>query len=325
MTLTTMQAIVADGTDLVERTVDIPRPGPRDLLVDVRAVSVNPVDTKVRAGNSGDRILGFDAAGTVVATGGEVARFVVGDEVYYAGDITRPGTNAQFHAVDERIVGHKPASLSFAEAAAMPLTTITAWESLFDHFHATRETTGSLVVVAAAGGVGSVLVQLARTLTGLRVIGVASRPESAEWVRGMGAHDVVDRGELPQTVTGLVPDGVDYLFTSYSKGQIDTYAQILRPFGEIVAIDDEHQDLYPLKAKSITWHWELMFTRSMHHAADLARQGHLLDEAAELLDKGTLRHTMTTAIDDFSPAGIRHAHELVANGRTIGKVVVHRD
>lgn len=314
-----MQAIVADGTNLVERTVDIPRPGPRDLLVDVRAVSVNPVDTKVRAGNTGDRILGFDAAGIVVATGGEVARFAVGDEVYYAGDITRPGTNAQFHVVDERIVGHKPASLSFAEAAAMPLTTITAWESLFDHFHATPETTGSLVVVGAAGGVGSVLTQLARNLTELHVIGVASRPESAEWVRAMGAHDVVDRQELSST------NGVDYLFTSYSKGQIDTYAQILRPFGEIVAIDDEHQDLYPLKAKSITWHWELMFTRSMHHAADIERQGRLLDEAAELLDKGTLRHTMTTAIGDFSAAGLRHAHELVASGQAIGKVVVHRD
>lgn len=314
-----MQAIVADGADLVERTVDIPRPGPRDLLVDVRAVSVNPVDTKIRAGNSGDRILGFDAAGIVVATGSDVARFAVGDEVYYAGDITRPGTNAQFHTVDERIVGHKPASLSFAEAAAMPLTTITAWESLFDHLHATSETTGSLVVVGAAGGVGSVLTQLASTLTGLRVIGVASRPESAEWVRAMGAHDVVDRQELSSTT------GVDYLFTSYSKGQIDTYAQILRPFGEIVAIDDEHQDLYPLKAKSITWHWELMFTRSMHHAADMDRQGHLLDEAAELLDKGTLRHTMTTAIGDFSPAGLGRAHELVASGQTIGKVVVHRD
>lgn len=317
--MTTMQAIVADGTDLVERTVDVPRPGARDLLVDVRAVSVNPVDTKVRAGNSGERILGFDAAGTVVATGGEVTRFAVGDEVYYAGDITRPGTNAQFHVVDERIVGHKPASLSFAEAAAMPLTTITAWESLFDHLHATAETTGSLVVVAAAGGVGSVLTQLARTMTGLRVIGVASRPESAEWVRAMGAHDVVDRQELSST------NDVDYLFTSYSHGQIDTYAQILRPFGEIVAIDDEHQDLYPLKSKSITWHWELMFTRSMHHAADLERQGRLLDEAAELLDKGTLRHTMTTAIGDFSPAGLRRAHELVASGRAIGKVVVHRD
>jgi NADPH2:quinone reductase len=314
-----MQAIVADGTDLVDRTVDLPQPGPRDLLVEVRAVSVNPVDTKVRAGNSGERILGWDAAGTVVAAGGEVARFAVGDEVYYAGDITRPGANAQFHVVDERIVGHKPASLSFAEAAAMPLTTITAWESLFDHFRATQETAGSLVVVAAAGGVGSILVQLASALTGLRVIGTASRPESAEWVRAMGAHDVVGHRDLRQAVSGI-----DYLFTSYSKGQIDTYAEILRPFGEIVAIDDERQDLSPLKSKSITWHWELMFTRSMHHTADMDQQGRLLDETAALLDKGTLRHTMTTAVDDFSAAGIGRAHELVASGQAIGKVVVHR-
>ena len=322
--MNTMQAVVADGTDLVDGTVDIPRPGPRDLLVDVRAVSVNPVDTKVRAGNtSAGRILGFDAAGIVVAAGSEVTRFAVGDDVYYAGDITRPGTNAQFHLVNEGLVGHKPASLSFAEAAAMPLTTITAWESLFDHFRAAPETTGSLVVVGAAGGVGSILVQLARGLTGLRVIGTASRPESTEWVRAMGAHDVVDHQEL-HAVNGLVPGGVDYLFTSYSTGQIDTYAEIMRPFGEIVAIDDERQDLYPLKSKSITWHWELMFTRSLHHAADLDRQGRLLDEAAVLLDKGTLRHTMTVAIDDFSAAGLRRAHELVESGQTIGKVVIHR-
>jgi zinc-binding alcohol dehydrogenase family protein len=323
--VTTMQAIVADGADLVDRTIDIPQPGPRDLLVDVRAVSVNPVDTKVRANNSGaGRVLGFDAAGIVVATGSEATRFSTGDEVYYAGDITRPGTNAQFHAVDERIVGRKPASLSFAEAAAMPLTTITAWESLFDHFHATKETTGTLVVVGAAGGVGSIMVQLARAMTGLRVVGTASRPESAEWVRSMAAHDVVDRRELTHAIKEVAPDGVDYLFTSYSTGQIDTYAKIMRPFGEIVAIDDGQQDLTPLKAKSITWHWELMFTRSMHQTADLDTQGRLLDEAADLLDKGTLRHTTTTTIDDFSAAGIRRAHELVASGRTIGKVVVHR-
>lgn len=320
-----MQAIVADGADLADRTIDIPQPGPRDLLVDVRAVSVNPVDTKIRANNSGaGRVLGFDAAGIVVATGSEATRFSTGDEVYYAGDITRPGTNAQFHVVDERIVGRKPASLSFAEAAAMPLTTITAWESLFDHFRATTETTGTLVVVGAAGGVGSIMVQLARTLTGLRVVGTASRPESAEWVRSMAAHDVVDRRELAHAIEEVAPDGVDYLFTSYSTGQIDAYAKIMRPFGEIVAIDDEQQDLTPLKSKSITWHWELMFTRSMHRTADMDAQGRLLDEAADLLDKGALRHTMTTAIDDFSAAGIHRAHELVASGRTIGKVVVHR-
>jgi NADPH:quinone reductase len=323
--MTTMPAVVAVGGELVDDTVDVPQPGPHDLLVEVRAVSVNPVDTKVRTGGSGDRrILGFDAAGTVAAIGSDVTRFTVGDEVYYAGDITRPGSNAQFQAVDGRIVGRKPTSLSFAEAAAMPLTTITAWESLFDLFRATQDTTGALVVVGAAGGVGSILVQLARVLTRLRIIGTASRPESVDWVRAMGAHDVIDHRELSSAIRRLVPGGVDYLFTSYSKDQVEVYRDIVRPFGEIVAIDDARQDLYPLKSKSITWHWEFMFARPMHHAVDLDRQGQLLDEAAQLLDKGTLRHTMTTAVGDFSAAGIRHAHELVEGGRTIGKVVVHR-
>jgi NADPH:quinone reductase len=319
-----MQAVVAVGGDLVDDTVDRPEPGPRDILVEVQAVSVNPVDTKIRAGGGTRRILGFDAAGTVLAIGGDVTRFHVGDEVYYAGDIARPGSNARFQAVDERIVGHKPASLSFAEAAAMPLTTITAWESLFDHLHATGETTGSLVVVGAAGGVGSILVQLGRALTGLRVIGTASRPESVDWVREMGAHEVVDHHRLGAEAKRLVPGGVDYLFTAYSKGQVGVYLDIMRPFGQIVAIDDERQDLYPLKSKSITWHWEFMFARPMHYAVDLQRQGQLLDEAAELLDKGILRHTMTTAIGDFTAAGIGRAHELVQTGQAVGKVVVHR-
>ncbi|MFD0576938.1 zinc-binding alcohol dehydrogenase family protein [Dactylosporangium darangshiense] len=319
-----MSAIVAVGGKLVDDVVDVPQPGSHDVVVEVRAVSVNPVDTKVRAGGGARRILGFDAAGTVVATGRDATRFSVGDEVYYAGDITRPGSNAQFQAVDERIVGRKPASLSFAEAAALPLTTITAWESLFDHLRATPETTGSLVVVGAAGGVGSILVQLARAMTGLRIIGTASRPESADWVRAMGAHDVVSHRELAAAAGQLVPGGVDYLFTAYSKDQIEVYADIMRPFGEIVAIDDARSDLYPLKSKSISWHWEFMFARSMHRAVDLQRQGRLLDEATELLDNGALRHTMTEAIGDFSAAGLRRAHELVETGRTVGKVVVHR-
>ncbi len=320
-----MRAVVAVAGDLVDDVVDVPVPGPHDLLVEVQAVSVNPVDTKIRVARSPQpRILGFDAAGTVVAVGNAVTRFRIGDEVYYAGDITRPGSNAQFQAVDERIVGHKPRSLSFAEAAAMPLTTITAWESLFDHLRANSETSGCLVVVGASGGVGSVLVQLASTLTRLRVIGTASRPASVDWVRKMGAQDVVDHRQLASAVSTLVPGGVQYLFTAYSEGQIEAYLEILRPFGHIVAIDDAHHDLYPLKSKSITWHWELMFTRSMHHDVDLPRQGRLLDEAAELLDKGDLRHTMTTAVNDFSAAGIRSAHELVERGQAIGKVVVHR-
>jgi zinc-binding alcohol dehydrogenase family protein len=320
-----MQAVVSAGGDLADVVVDVPEPGPHDLLVEVQAVSVNPVDTKLRAGGSRDRrILGFDAAGTVVATGSDVTRFRVGDEVYYAGDITRPGSNAQFQAVDERIVGRKPNSLSFAEAAALPLTTITAWEALFDHLRATPDTTGTLVVVGAAGGVGSILVQLARALTRLRIIGTASRPESVDWVRAMGAHDVIDHRELSSAIKGLVPSGVDYLFTSYSKDQIGVYADIMRSFGEIVAIDDARQDLYPLKSKSISWHWEFMFARSLHQAGDLDRQGRLLDEAADLLDKGMLRHTMAIAVDGFSAAGVRRAHDLLAGGRAIGKVVVRR-
>lgn len=179
-------------------------------------------------------------------------------------------------------------------------------------------------MVGAAGGVGSVLVQLARTVTDMRVIAIASRQESADWVRSLGAHDVAERHDLTTMIKTLVPGGADYLFTSYSKGQIETYAEILRPFGEIVAINDEKQDLSPLKSKSITWHWELMFTRSIHQTEDVGVQGRLLDEAADLLDKGTLRHTMTTAIDDFSAAGLRRAHELVAGGHAIGKIVVHR-
>jgi NADPH2:quinone reductase len=321
----TMQTIVAVNGALVDGSAPVPQLGPHDLLVEVRAVSVNPVDVKIRPGTPGSgRILGFDAAGTVVATGAAVTRFGAGDDVFYAGDITRPGSNAELQAVDERIVGRKPTTLTYADAAAMPLTTITAWESLFDHFRVNADTGGTLLVVGAAGGVGSILVQLARCLTGLRIIGTATRPESAEWVRTMGAHDIVNRDDLVATVRSLVPNGVDYVFTSYSKDQIPAYLDIMRPFGEIVAIDDENQDLRPLKSKSLTWHWEFMFARPMHHAADLQRQGDLLDEAAKLLDAGMLRSTATTVIDDFTAAGLRRAHGIVESGQAIGKVVVHR-
>src|SRR5246127_1297558 len=186
--VTQMTAVVTADGALADASVPVPVPGPRDVLVRVAAVSVNPVDTKVRPGPSG-RILGYDAAGTVVATGPEVTRFAPGDEVYYAGDITRPGSNAEFQAVDGRIVGRKPTSLSFADAAAMPLTTITAWETLFDHLKATAGTEGDFLIVGAPGGVGSILTQLARTQTRLRVIGTAGRPESADWVKQMGAHE----------------------------------------------------------------------------------------------------------------------------------------
>ncbi|MCL2586482.1 MAG: zinc-binding alcohol dehydrogenase family protein [Streptosporangiales bacterium] len=320
--MTEMAAVVTADGKLADASVPVPEPGPRDLVVRVEAVSVNPVDAKVRPGPDG-RILGYDAAGTVTAVGGEVTRFRVGDEVYYAGDITRPGSNAEFQAVDERLVGHKPASLDFAEAAGLPLTTITAWETLFDHLRATPESEGDFLIVGAPGGVGSVLIQLARTLTRLRVIATAGRPESAQWVRKMGAHETVDRKDLAAEVLRAAPRGVDWLFTSFSAGQIPVFAEVLRPFGHIVAIDDEHDDVYPLKSKSITWHWEFMFARSTHQACPEA-QGTLLGTNADLIDKGVLRSTVTRRIEGINAATLTEAHRLIESGTVLGKIVLSR-
>jgi zinc-binding alcohol dehydrogenase family protein len=324
MTQTTQMAAVvtSDGT-LVDAAVPVPEPGPRDVLVRVAAVSVNPVDTKVRPGPSG-RILGYDAAGTVIATGPAVSRFVEGDEVYYAGDITRPGSNAELQLVDERIVGRKPATLPFADAAALPLTTITAWEALFDHLGATPESEGDFLIVGAPGGVGSILTQLARTQTRLRVIGTAGRAESAQWVKEMGAHETVGHHDLAAEVRRVAPRGVDWIFTSFSRGQVPVYAEVLRPFGHIVAIDDEHEDVYPLKSKSITWHWEFMFARSSHHADDVDSQGTLLNRAATLLDQGVLRSTVTRRIEGINAATLTEAHRILEGRGGMGKVVLYR-
>lgn len=321
--ITQMTAVVTADGALADALIPVPEPGARDVLVRVAAVSVNPVDTKVRPGASG-RILGYDAAGTVTAVGADVTRFAVGDEVYYAGDITRPGSNAEFQAVDERIVGRKPASLPFADAAALPLTTITAWETLFDHLRATPESEGDFLIVGAPGGVGSILTQLARTQTRLRIIATAGRAESAEWVKRMGAHETVDHHNLAAQVLQVAPKGVDWLFTSFSGGQIPVFGQVLRPFGHIVAIDDEHDDVYPLKSKSITWHWEFMFARSSHQTDDMDAQGALLDRVAELVDKGVLHTTVTRRIEGISAETLAEAHHLVESSGVIGKIVLSR-
>ncbi|MFC4902804.1 zinc-binding alcohol dehydrogenase family protein [Kocuria oceani] len=310
-------------------TVTIPDLRPHDLLVRVHAVSVNPVDIKSRdAMSSGTRQLGWDASGVVEAVGSAVTRFTVEDEVWYAGDITRPGTNADLHAVDERIVGHKPTTLEHPAAAALPLTAITAWESLFDRFRLTADSTGTLLVVGAPGGVGSILIQLAKKFTGLTVIATAARPETREWVVSLGADHVVDHRNLTEETQDLVPEGVDYVFTAHSAGNVQAFAEITKPFAQITAIDDpDALDLLPLKAKSITWHWELMFTRSMFATSDMIEQGNLLDEVARLVDDGTVRSTVTTVIPGLDAEGLRAAHQLVAAGTAIGKIVVsrHRD
>ena len=307
--------------------IDVPELRPHDVLVRVAAVSVNPVDVKRRAGldpSTTPVIFGYDAAGTVEAVGAAVTTFAPGDEVWYAGDITRQGSNAELQAVDERIVGPKPKSLSFKDSAALPLTTITAWETLFERFELTSESRGDLLVLGAAGGVGSVMVQLAKALTGVRVIATASRKDSQDWVRQMGADVVIDHHDLRAQALEAAPDGVDYLFSPHSKDNVETFADIVRPFGHITAIDEPAGlDVLPLKAKSIAWHWELMFTRPLF-GYDLIAQQRLLTRAAELVDAGSLRTTVTKSIPSFDASGLTEAHRDVETGRMVGKVVVHR-
>ncbi|MCD2195479.1 zinc-binding alcohol dehydrogenase family protein [Actinomycetospora endophytica] len=302
-----------------------PTPGPRDLIVDVRAVSVNPVDTKVHAGDpeGGPKVLGYDAAGVVTAVGEAVSLFSVGDEVYHSGSIARQGTNAQLHAVDERIVGPKPRTLSFAEAAALPLTTITAWESLFDRFRVAPDDTGTLLVMGAAGGVGSMIIQLARALTGLTLIGTASREESRAWATDLGAHHVIGHHDLVADTRAIAPNGVDRIFSPFTAGMIETYAEVMSTGGGIVAIDEpEGLDTLPLKDRSQSLHWELMFTRPLFEPPDMVVQHDLLARTAELVDAGAVRTTLTERLDGLTPENLARAHEQVADGHMVGKVVI---
>jgi len=334
MTTTMMTALVAQGGKslndedaFVAESRPVPTLRPRDILVRVEAFSINPADTKSRAGipAGNSKILGWDASGTVHAIGPEVQGFSVGEEVWYAGDVTRDGTNAEFHAVDERIVGHKPKSLSHAEAAAMPLTTITAWEILFDRFRLRNDAQGTLVVLGGAGGVGSIMTQLAKELTGVRVIATASRGPSRAWAVRMGADSTIDHHDLAGSVRAVAPDGVEWIFSSHSRGNVAAFAKALKPFGEIAAIDEPSGlDLLPLKDKSIAWHWELMFTRSKYATPDMGEQGALLEKVAVLVDAGHIQSTLTERFDGFTAESIRRAHLTVDGGAAIGKTVVAR-
>ncbi|MGW0136582.1 zinc-binding alcohol dehydrogenase family protein [Streptomyces sp. NPDC003299] len=322
---------VDDAESLVDLTLPVPRPGPRDLLVQVEAIAVNPVDYKIRQNSDpgGEpKVLGWDAAGTVVAVGEKVESFRVGDEVFYAGALDRPGANSRFHAVDERIAGHKPASLSFAEAAALPLTSLTAWEGLFEHLGlhtGALKQSGTLLVTAAAGGVGAMVSQLARALTSLTVIGTASRPETAEFARRMGAAHLVDHREpLAPQVREVAPEGVDFVFgTAGTDRNLAAYAEIVKPFGRIVAIDDFGPvEIGLLKSKSISFHWEFMFTRSLHRTADLAEQGRILDQISRLVDAGILTTTATTDLGKINAEHLREAHRILESGKAIGKITM---
>lgn len=324
---------ITEAEALVDIDLPAPEPRGRDLLVEVRAVSVNPVDTKIRmraAPEAGQhKVLGWDAAGIVKAVGPEARRFRPGDAVFYAGDLTRPGTNAELHLVDERIVGAKPASLGFAEAAALPLTAVTAWEALFDRLqvktHAVPGAARAVLIVGGAGGVGSIAIQLARRLTDLTVIATASRPETRQWALELGAHHVVDHSRpLAAELAALGLGAPGFVFSTTQTGRhLAQIAELIAPQGRFALIDDpEALDVSVLKRKSVSLHWEFMFTRSMFATADLAEQGMLLDELARLVDAGTLRTTLGEHFGAINAANLRRAHARIESGTARGKIVL---
>ena len=321
--------------------IDAPEPEllEHDVLVDVKAVAVNPVDVKVRANMAPDgdyRILGYDAAGVVLKTGSRVSHFKPGDEVYYAGDITRAGSNAERQVVDERIVGHKPKSLNFLDAASLPLTTITAWEILQDCFGLTLQPTAShddshhqgqesLLIIGAAGGVGSILIQLAKQLTNLQVIATASRPETADWVRQMGADRVIDHhqplNEALSQQGSVQPRYVAAL--TQTQQHFTAIEKLIQPLGHIAMIDDPGQlDISLLKTKALTLSWEFMFARSMYQTKDMIVQQQLLNQLAGYVDEGLIKPTTNYKAGQLTVDNLLSAHELQESAKAIGKTVL---
>lgn len=317
---------------LVDIELERPVPTGRDVLVEIAAVSVNPVDTKIRKSTDpeGDdwKVLGWDAAGRVVAAGPDAKLFKPGDEVFYAGALTRPGTNSEFHLVDERIVGHKPAALDYAQAAALPLTAITAWEMLFDRLavrHPVPSAANAILIIGGAGGVGSAAIQLAKAQTDLTVIASASRAETQEWVRSLGADHVVDhRQPLAAQVAALGLGSPAFVFSTTATGQhIADIAEIIAPQGRFGLIDDPDSiDIKAFKRKSVSIHWEFMYTRSLFNTADMGEQGHLLNEVARLVDAGRVRSTLTQRMHPINAANLKQAHAVLESGRARGKIVL---
>ena len=323
---------ITDAAALVD--IELPKPSPagRDLLVEIRAVSVNPVDYKVRRGTApqGDdwKVLGWDAAGVVTATGPDATRFKSGDEVFYAGSITRPGSNAEFHLVDERIVGRKPATLDWAEAAALPLTALTAWETLFDRLDVERSVPGAapaLLIVGGAGGVGSIAIQIARQRTDLTVIATASRAETVDWVRSLGAHHVIDHSKpLAAQIAGLGLGAPGFVFsTTHTQQHATDVAELIAPQGRFALIDDPQTfDIMAFKRKAVSIHHELMFTRSIFETPDMAEQGGILDSVADLVDAGRIQTTLTERWSPINAANLKRAHALLESGTARGKIVL---
>ena len=314
--------------------VELARPSAKghDLLVQVQAVSVNPVDTKIRqnrpAEGDGPAILGWDAVGEVVEVGSDASLFKPGDMVWYAGAINRSGTNAEYHLVDERIVGRAPASVAAAQAAALPLTTLTAYEMLFDRLRVNDPVPGAapaVLIIGGSGGVGSIAIQLLRALTDLTVIATASRPETKDWVRALGAHHVVDHSEpLAEQVAALGLGQPGYVFSTNQTGTyIEQIAELIAPQGRFGLIDDpEALNIMPFKRKSISTHWELMYTRSLFQTPDMTRQHDILNEVSALLDAGKIKSTATETLGKINAANLKKAHEILESNTARGKLVL---
>ena len=325
---------IDEENSLYEFEMAVPEVGETDLLVKVSAVSVNPVDAKIRVRAAmqkaleSPRVLGFDAVGEVVSVGSKVTNFTEGDRVYYAGDVTRPGTNAQYHAVDSRIVARAPKGLNDAEAAVVPLTALTGWEALFDRFRIDPSERKTLLIIGGAGGVGSITTQIAKQLTNLTVIATASRPETEAWVKKMGADYVANHRNLVESVHELGFETVDYIFNvADTVGHWDAMAELIAPQGMICSIVefDSGIDLSKIQGKSVGFVWELMFTRSIYKTQDMYKQGDILKRVANLIDSGRIQSTLTKEINGFNAESLKQGHRLMESGAMIGKLAINFD
>lgn len=324
---------IEEKDSFIELETVKPTPGEHDLLVKIDAISVNPVDFKIRQSAAKDsvletpKIIGWDAVGIVQAVGEKVTLFEVGDLVYYAGDITKQGSNAEYQIIDERIVGKKPKSLSIEEAAVIPLTALTAWEILFDRIRINPEKDKgkSVLIIGGAGGVGSIAIQLAKKIAGLTVIATASRPETVEWCKQQGADFVVDHKNLIESVREAGFQHVDFILDFVDTNAYwDIMVELIKPQGHIASITGSAEPvvLNKLKGKSVSFSWELMYTRSMFQTEDMIEQHHILNKVADLLDEGILKTTLNQTLNGFTAENLKKAHQLLESGRTIGKIAI---
>jgi NADPH2:quinone reductase len=340
MQIKTMKAIgfktslpISEQDSLLEIEIGKPIPGEHDLLVKIEAVSVNPIDFKVRQNSAintvldNPKIIGWDAVGIVEAIGDKVTLFNIGDYVYYAGDITKQGSNAEYQIIDERIVGKKPVSLSIEESVVMPLTSLTAWETLFDRIRISPEKDKgkSILFTGGAGGVGSIAIQLAKKVAGLTVIATASRPETVDWCKQLGADFVVNHKDLINEVRKAGFQEVDFIADFVSADLYwDAFVELIKPQGHIASITGTAHpvDLMKLKAKSVSFSWELMFTRSRYQTPDMIEQHHILNKIADLLDQSVIKSTLNKLLVGFTAANFKIAHQLLESGNTIGKIAI---